>query len=111
VRASDYPTFTTQALMEVREERDRQDTKWGPQDHEVLYRTTSPATFARLAEFWQKENDFRVQEGFLSWDGVLLEEVAEALAETDPAKREVELIQVAAVAVAMVECSRRNRLA
>jgi hypothetical protein len=111
VKAHEYPTFTTQALMEVRAERDRQDMKWGPQDHAMIFARSSTEGFDRLATYWKKENDFRVKEGLLSWDGVLLEEVAEALAETDPVKQEQELIQVAAVAVAMVECSRRNRLA
>jgi len=52
----------------------------------------------------QRVNDLRVQRGEpATWEMILLEEVWEALAETDPVKLRAELIQVAAVAVAWVE--------
>lgn len=69
------------ATCDVLDERDRQDAKWGVQDH-------------------------RPQ----AWIPILLEEVGEvarALNEGDLANYEEECIQVAAVAMAMVECLRR----
>ena len=51
----------------------------------------------------QKRVDTLASRGELTYGAVLLEEVCEAYAEDDPAKVRAELIQVAAVAVAMVE--------
>ena len=44
-----------------------------------------------------------MQDGSLAWDGILLEEVYEGLAEIDPLLRRAELVQVAAVAVGEIE--------
>lgn len=105
-------TETNNVLCLIRDERDQQDRKWGQQDHPYTATMVGPVArdHERHAEFWKRENDVRVREMDLAWDGILLEEVYEALAETDAEAREVELIQVAAVAVAMVEASRRKRL-
>lgn len=62
-----------------------------------------------LMKHWQSLNGYRLAQGQLAWDGILLEEVYEALAERDPEKREAELTQVAAVAVSMILASRRAR--
>ncbi|OKI45132.1 hypothetical protein [Micromonospora sp. CB01531] len=100
-------------LREVRSERYAQDAQWGTQDHPML-----PAqgmewiyvdNYRHDAEQWKVTNGYRNENGALAWDGILLEEVYEALSETDPAKREAELVQVAAVAVAAVQSSRRAR--
>ncbi len=73
--------FQQQILQMITEERIRQDEKWGEQNHGDLY-----------------------------WLGILTEEVGEvakALIEGDLDTHEV--IQVAAVAVAGVECEKRRR--
>ena len=44
-----------------------------------------------------------MESGAHSWDAILLEEVFEALAESDPVRRRAELVQVAAVAAAEIE--------
>lgn len=80
-------TFTVQVTCEVLDERQKQDAKWGEQNH-------SPA----------------------EWLAVLTEEVGEVAQEVlrnrfggrDLSAYRAELIQVAAVAVAMVECLDRN---
>lgn len=94
-------------LDEVNDERMEQDSKWGQQNHPI-HSTGSfamkPEHFHDEADLWKRENDFRVKKGAIGWDGILLEEVYEALAETDPAKQREELVQVAAVAVAAIEC-------
>jgi hypothetical protein len=46
--------------------------------------------------------------GYLDWLHILREEVAEAFAESDPAKLRAELVQVAAVAVNWVEAIDRR---
>jgi hypothetical protein len=113
---------------EIRDERARQDAKWGEQNHPDLDPTdidiVARNVYAFRAKRWQEINAERAEptvttrcrvcpEGdtphkHTAWDGVLLEEVYEALAEPDPDKRRDELIQVAAVAVAYIEALDRR---
>jgi hypothetical protein len=99
-------------LYEVREEREEQDLKWGQQNHPDIVTDTTPGNkrrhYAKLAQRWKQENATRASDGCLAWDGILFEEVYEALAEADPAKLRAELVQVAAVAVAWVEAIDRR---
>lgn len=69
-------------LQTIQQERDRQDAKWGEQNHHPLY-----------------------------WLGILTEElgeVAKASIEADWSNYATELIQLAAVAVAALESLDRN---
>ena len=87
---------------EIADERRRQVTRWGRQDHpSVGPAGTEP--FVPVVERWKAVNDARMESGAHSWDAILLEEVFEALVESDPAGRRAELIQVAAVAAAEIE--------
>ncbi len=87
---------------EIADERRRQVTRWGRQDHpSVGPAGTEP--FAPVVARWKAVNDARMASGAHSWDAILLEEVFEALAEPDPVRRRTELIQVAAVAAAEIE--------
>lgn len=101
-------------VFDVIAERHRQDNKFGIQD-----RPLHPATgfqwiyqgeYLSEANRMKQVNDYRNERGILGWDTILLEEVYEALAERDPLAQEAELLQVAAVAVAAVENSRRRRM-
>jgi len=70
-------------FAEVKAERERQESLWGQQNHEPLL-----------------------------WNAILGEEVGEvanAILERDPANYRTELIQVAAVAIAMVQSFDRNQ--
>jgi hypothetical protein len=96
-------TRTHGVAREVHWERKRQDAKWGEQNHPLSQGSDDRAGCKAAERYWQKENAARVQAGELTWDGILLEEVYEALAESDPKAMRAELLQVAAVAVAMVE--------
>lgn len=100
-------------LRDVLAERGRQDARWGRQDHP---QGTGPQTYpmdplywdptntgAWLAELFKTTAVIRAQQGRLTWRDILLEEVFEALAEDGPEKLRAELVQVAAVAVAMIE--------
>ena len=87
-------------LAEVGAERQRQDAKWGEQNHPDGTgggRSAAAAVGARFA------CQLAAKEGGLAWRHVLREEVAEAFAEIDPTALRAVLIQVAAVAVAWVE--------
>lgn len=87
---------------EIAAERRRQVTRWGRQDHpSVGPAGTEP--FVPVVERWRAVNDARMGSAAHSWDAILLEEVFEALVESDPVRRRAELVQVAAVAVAEIE--------
>jgi hypothetical protein len=102
---------TTLVTREVEAERKVQDERFGEQNHVDLYeendraRDYSYSVFRRWADQYKRLND---DEHPLDWTGILLEEVYEALSESDEAKIRAELIQVAAVAVAWIECIDRR---
>lgn len=101
----------TQAVThEIRRERHRQDEQWGEQNHPDDARFIEVgAEYVLFADYWKEINANRVRADDLAWDGILLEEVYEALAEIgDDEKLRAELIQVAAVAVAWVEAIDRR---
>lgn len=91
-------------LVDVADERNRQDDKWGIQDHP----DGTEDTFAMQRDIHTRlcNDAFSVGKG--TWRHILSEEVYEAYAETDVAKLRVELIQVAAVASAWVEAIDRR---
>lgn len=99
-----YPTlFTTPGVRafaeEIDAERQRQLAKWGDQHHPDgtgQYPETVDADVARMACQNAAEG------GYLDWLHILREEVAEALAESNPNTLRTELIQVAAVCAAWV---------
>ena len=85
---NDTRTSTTRAVLdEVSAERARQDAKWGEQNHPAF------------------------KHGEVTYRDILLEEVFEALAESNQARLRAELVQVAAVAVAWVEKIDRHAVA
>lgn len=91
---------TSLVLLEVMEERRRQDERF-PDQH--LPNGTADLGDAN-AEIQAKAR-VRANEslGILTWRDILDEEVAEAFAEREPSRLREELIQVAAVAVRWVE--------
>lgn len=90
-------------LAEVVSELDRQVERWGIQDH-PLTTWLEPKNWHFAAENMKvmfstmKENHSNP-----GWDLIMMEEVAEAFAETDLEKARAELIQVAAVAISAIE--------
>jgi hypothetical protein len=85
-------------------ERDRQIRKWGDQRHP----DGTSSEFTADANFYRASCDDHAREGVLTWSDILLEEVWEALSETEPAKLESELVQVGAVVLAWLEDIRRR---
>lgn len=92
--------LTALALGEVSWERIAQHTKWGEQNHPD---GTGGLTAQFHANIARTDCERAFKDGRGTWRHILNEEVAEALAESDPEKLKTELIQVAAVAVAWVE--------
>lgn len=108
----------TAILEEVAVERARQDDKWGEQNHPngtgsdrtVLH---SLGAFQQdvnldLAELAKQRVDLLARSGACTYEAILTEEWAEAIACDNPAELRAELIQVAAVAVAWVEAIDRR---
>lgn len=84
-------------LGDIEKERIRQDKIWGEQHWPD---GTDPSTFEPHAVQMKYINDHTDEH---TWTDIFLEEVYEALTETDPVKLRTELIQCAAVAVAWTE--------
>lgn len=92
-------------LDEVSDERHRQDKKWGEQN---LPDGTAHDAWALQRDIAQSECEAAKKAGTVTFRHVLMEEVLEALAETDPTRLRAELVQVAAVAVQWVEAIDRR---
>lgn len=89
-------------LASIAVERTRQALKWGTQD--LPDRKASDLTdfeAKHKAELYQRQA--KQWPDMVSWQAVLLEEVYEALAETEPDKIIGELVQVMAVCCSWVE--------
>lgn len=93
-------------LQEISRERVRQDEKWGEQNHPIVNEEIFRGFISeQSAKDWC---DIAAQEKCLTWGHIVIEEIAEALhAKTKESMRE-ELIQCAAVVVAMIESLDRN---
>jgi hypothetical protein len=108
-------------LHEILQERLRQNEKWGEQNHpdgtgpettpiaEIMRGTVVNSHYALGLSFQAKSTtDEHAAVGTVTFSDILLEEVFEALAESDPAKLRAELVQVAAVATQWVEAIDRR---
>jgi hypothetical protein len=99
---------TSQVLDEIDAEREEQDAKWGQRNHAS---GTGSAGDEEMADLAREACQTAAAEGSLTWRDILDEEIAEAYAETDPAKIRAELVQSAAVIVAWIECIDRAEAA
>lgn len=94
-----------ETLTAIRDERKRQDLKWGEQNHP----DGTTEDYRLAAESLKMYNDLAAKAGNITWRDILMEEVFEAFTETDPEKLAEELVQVAAVAVAWLEHIKRRQ--
>jgi len=102
-----YPMWRNDGIFdEIFVERIRQHAKFGEQNHP---NGTGHSNQIAQAEIARARCDAYFSMGIGAWDLILLEEVWEALAESDPEKLRTELVQVAAVAVAWIEAIDRKR--
>ena len=98
-------------LEEIQKERNKQDEKWGEQNHPFV--AFSPHYGSYSANYAREQCDNAFNQGVGDWRYILNEEVYEAYeqaAHKNVEKFREELIQVAAVVVAMIECLDRNGL-
>lgn len=86
------------------QERANQDAKWGEQNHP----DGTGEYYRKISDAIRKRVDAKAAAGTTTWVGILLEEVFEAAAESDPQKLRAELIQSAAVISAWVEAIDRR---
>ena len=108
--------FRSNPVREIMRERERQDEKWGEQNHpmrglgdnNIIKRGTilypDDSTLKNTLSTFRYRNETKKA----GWFDILQEEVYEAFLETDPAKQREEMIQVAAVAVQIIECLDRR---
>lgn len=106
----DAADTTDAVLAEVRTERKAQDAAWGPQNH-PLHDVSDPDGVALLGRSYaglERICKERFRQGPRTGAVILLEEVFEALAARNPEDIREELVQVAAVAVMLVEAHDRK---
>lgn len=101
----------SQAFVDVLIERTRQENLWGEQNHPngtgpelPFFMPAEVTTRAQLAKWARTRCEEAFARGDGTWEHILTEEWAEALAEENP---RVELVQVAAVAVNWAEATER----
>ena len=102
-------------IDEIKLERQKQDEKWGVQNHPCLDQTLlnrdGGCTPQRMCENYEIPSETRAKvmcdDSFKKGDGtyahIALEEFAEVISEFDITKRRQELIQLTAVCVAWIE--------
>ena len=91
---------------EVFDERKRQDAKWGEQNHCSI---SPDGTFVVDDEATAKfQCELAAKTGRLAWSDIACEELAETLHAGSDTDRRAELVQLAAVIFAWVECIDRN---
>lgn len=96
-----------EVLEEVAQERRSQETRWGQQN--LPDGTGNYLRYTLHADNQRMIVETRIGNGTLSYSDILLEEVAEAVECTDATQLRAELVQVAAVAVAWIECIDRRK--
>jgi len=112
---AEYQNPTARVAREVMNERNNQDARCGEQNHPDHHPAVCPevpawAVYDLPSELEVKETCEEDREaGSLSWSVILLEEVVEALSAGTVEDRRAELIQVAAVAQAWIECIDRRQ--
>lgn len=101
-------------LEQIRSERLRQDAKWGQQNHSSVSLTTAFAEDACTDYGIPTEAEAKaacedaIEHGILSWADIAIEEMCEAVNANGDIPRREELVQLAAVVVAWIECIDRN---
>lgn len=97
----------TKTLADIRAERIRQAQLHGDQAH--LPDGTGGTLRHIEASNRRNEYDQATERGTLTFRHILAEEVAEAFAETDPARLRAELVQAAAVCVQWIQAIDRRQ--
>lgn len=98
-------------IVDVLQERERQDAKWGVQNHPSFSSAVAGWPVMNRARYYGIDTDdelrgacegaFKLGKG--SYAHIFLEEAAEAICAPDEQSLRAELVQVAAVAIAWIE--------
>ena len=108
---------------EIRIERQKQNDKWGEQNHpcldQVLLNRNGSCTTERMCEEYEIPTELRAKiscetafsKGFGTYAHIAIEEMSEVVSAFDIHKRREELIQLSAVCVAWIEKIDRDILA
>lgn len=108
--ALDSPVDPDEAEVEaVRAERDRQRAKGFSDEQDFPDTVSAPALLDAEEREHRARCDVAMAAGAVTWEHILREEVAEALAAKTDEERRVELLQVAAVCVRWARSIARNR--
>lgn len=91
---------TVDVLIDIKQERARQDVKWGQQNHPD---GTGGLALIVLSDAAREACDRAMAAGETTWRHILLEEIFEAMAEDDSVALRKELVQSAAVIVNWIE--------
>lgn len=104
LRLEDVRQHTKSVMGEVLIERLDQERKWGVQNHPIRPEGGRWAGDLTASAIYSKSLcEMRRERGEMTWRDILLEEVHEVFAEVDPEDQRAELIQVMAVAAAMID--------
>ena len=106
-------------LNEIISERERQDKKWGVQNHPSVDSGLSqrdPYPSDRMCEEYEIPSEARAKQlceinakiGLITWAHIAIEEVSEVVAAKDEITRREELVQLGAVILAWIESIDRN---
>lgn len=110
-----------QIADEIIAERDKQDKKWGEQNHPSIkehFLENPTYTISEIAaeykipdvEEAKKICDLMAKLKECTWADIAIEEMCEAICTTDEKHRREELIQLAAVVMAWIECIDRKNI-
>lgn len=109
--------YMDKILGEVRREREKQEEKWGQQNHPILDPMLLDRPARRMCEEYEIPTEDRARQvvethaerGTLTYMHILQEEISEAVScGSNTVELRKELIQCAAVLVAMIESLDRN---
>ncbi len=107
-------------MLEVADERKRQDLKWGEQNHpsvdQVLTDRKGGCTPERMAEEYELPSENRakqmtdnaMEKGTITFAHIAVEELVEAVCSENDTKRRVELVQLGAVILQWIEAIDRK---
>lgn len=99
------PDDLMSVLLELFQERARQDELWGNQNHPDGTGQPGDEHVRDVAQQMCRHADAA---GRVTWRHILMEEIAEAFAETDPRRIRTELGQAAAVCIAWIQALDRR---
>ena len=88
---------------QIAAERKRQDEKWGERNLPMLRRDSDLTTVKVYLKEYKRVNALDALSKDTNWMRIFLEKIYDAFAETDPVKSREEMVQVAAVAVQIIE--------